>query len=131
MDALRNTIALQQKATATWRKSLAIWQVRQRQLVRRLNCSGCHLARLEVDCCPASVVAEGLPSTAENGCNPKSKTMATKPNSTIATTTTTTTTTDQPSKKPIRDAVKRRPPTNNWLNASLTFVKLALLLGSL
>ncbi|KAH9269066.1 hypothetical protein BASA83_008942 [Batrachochytrium salamandrivorans] len=31
MDALRNTIALQQRQQPTWRKSLAIWQVRQRQ----------------------------------------------------------------------------------------------------
>ncbi|KAH9245590.1 hypothetical protein BASA81_016901 [Batrachochytrium salamandrivorans] len=37
LDALRNTIALQQRQQPTWRKSLAIWQVRQRQPVRRLK----------------------------------------------------------------------------------------------
>ncbi|KAH9264369.1 hypothetical protein BASA83_012195 [Batrachochytrium salamandrivorans] len=52
--------------------------------------------------------------------------MATKPNptTTTATTATTTTTTDQTSKDTrFADAVKRRPPTNSWLNVSLTFRK--------
>ncbi|KAH6566433.1 hypothetical protein BASA62_006684 [Batrachochytrium salamandrivorans] len=71
------------------------------------------LARLEVGpVVPQVVVADtGLPSATTNGCNPKRKTVATKPNpTTTATTTTTTTTTDQPSKDTrFADAVKKRP----------------------
>ncbi|KAH6583917.1 hypothetical protein BASA60_001177 [Batrachochytrium salamandrivorans] len=86
MDALRNTIALQQKATANLEKILS------------------NMA--------SQAASTRLPSATTNGCNPKRKTVATKPNptTTTATTTTTTTTTDQPSKDTrFADAVKRRP----------------------
>ncbi|KAH6596411.1 hypothetical protein BASA50_005117 [Batrachochytrium salamandrivorans] len=83
MDALRNAIALQQKATANLEKILS------------------NMAIADIDYPP-------LPPT---GATSKRKTVATKPNPTTTTaTTTTTTTTGQPSKDTrFADAVKRRP----------------------
>ncbi|KAH9271811.1 hypothetical protein BASA83_005913 [Batrachochytrium salamandrivorans] len=90
MDALRNTIALQQKATANLEKILS------------------NMASQA-----ASTIADiDYPPLPPTGATSKRKTVATKPNptTTTATTTTTTTTTGQPSKDTrFADAVKRRP----------------------
>ncbi|KAH9244683.1 hypothetical protein BASA81_017908 [Batrachochytrium salamandrivorans] len=85
MDALRNTIALQQKATANLEKILSNMAIPNNK---------------------------DYPPLKQTGATPKRKTVATKPNTTTATTTTATiaTTTDQPSKDTrFADAVKRRP----------------------
>ncbi|KAH9276110.1 hypothetical protein BASA83_001383 [Batrachochytrium salamandrivorans] len=89
MDALRNTIALQQKATANLEKILS------------------NMASQA-----ASTIADiDYPPLPPTGATSKRKTVATKPNTTTTTaTTTTTTTTGQPSKDTrFADAVKRRP----------------------
>ncbi|KAH9269241.1 hypothetical protein BASA83_008733 [Batrachochytrium salamandrivorans] len=113
MDALRNTIALQQKATANLEKILSNMASQAASTSEATQAAlAAILARLEVGLDVPKVVVVGndyhpLPPT---GATPKSKTMATKPNSNIATTTTTTTTTGQPSKDTrFADAVKRRP----------------------
>ncbi|KAH9272562.1 hypothetical protein BASA83_005062 [Batrachochytrium salamandrivorans] len=108
MDALRNTIALQQKTSA--------------ELVDQMKSTGeatqaalaAILARLEVGPVVLQVVVSNnkdYPPLPPTGAKPKSKTMATKPNTTTTSTTATntTTTTDQPSKNTrFADAVKRR-----------------------
>ncbi|KAH9245558.1 hypothetical protein BASA81_016938 [Batrachochytrium salamandrivorans] len=91
MDALRNTIALQQKATANLEKILS------------------NMASQAASTIPNNKDYPPLPPT---GATSKRKTVATKPNptTTTATTTTTTTTTGQPSKNTcFADAVKKRP----------------------
>ncbi|KAH6580826.1 hypothetical protein BASA61_009385 [Batrachochytrium salamandrivorans] len=91
MDALRNTIALQQKATANLEKILS------------------NMASQAASTIPNN---KDYPPLKQTGATPKRKTVATKPNTTTATTTTATiaTTTDQPSKDTrFADAVKRRP----------------------
>ncbi|KAH6594763.1 hypothetical protein BASA50_006438 [Batrachochytrium salamandrivorans] len=108
MDALRNTIALQQKTSA--------------EMVDQMKSTGeatqaalaAILARLEVGPVVPQVVVpnnKDYPPLPPTGATPKSKTMATKPHPTTTTaTTTTTTTTDQPSKDTrFADAVKKRP----------------------
>ncbi|KAH9276693.1 hypothetical protein BASA83_000826 [Batrachochytrium salamandrivorans] len=113
MDALRNTIALQQKTSA--------------EMVDQMKSTGeatqaalaAILARLEVGPVVPQVVVpnnKDYPPLPPTGATPKSKTMATKPHPTTTTTTatststTTTTTTDQPSKNTrFADAVKKRP----------------------
>ncbi|KAH9265016.1 hypothetical protein BASA83_011440 [Batrachochytrium salamandrivorans] len=99
MDALRNTIALQQKATANLEKTLSNMASQAASTSEATQTAlAAILARLEVKPVVPQV--------------PKRKTVATKPNptTTTATTTTTTTTTDQPSKDTcFADAVKRRP----------------------
>ncbi|KAH6591860.1 hypothetical protein BASA50_008459 [Batrachochytrium salamandrivorans] len=89
LDALRNAIALQQKATANLEKILGNMASQMTSTSEATQTAlAAILARLEVG--PV--------------------TMATKPNSNIATTTTTTTTTDQTSKDTrFADAVKKRP----------------------
>ncbi|KAH6586226.1 hypothetical protein BASA50_000691 [Batrachochytrium salamandrivorans] len=113
MDALRNTIALQQKATANLEKILSNMASQAASTSEATQAAlAAILARLEVGLdVPKVVVADiDYPPLKKTGATPKSKTMATKPNSNIATTTTTTTTTDQTSKDTcFADAVKRRP----------------------
>ncbi|KAH6601177.1 hypothetical protein BASA61_002068 [Batrachochytrium salamandrivorans] len=115
MDALRNTIALQQKATANLEKILGNMasQAASTSEVTQTALAAI-LARLEVkpDVPKVVVVDNDYPPLPPTGATSKRKTMATKPNPTTATTatTTTTTTTDQPSKDTrFADAVKRRP----------------------
>ncbi|KAH9263897.1 hypothetical protein BASA83_012681 [Batrachochytrium salamandrivorans] len=95
MDALRNTIALQQKATANLEKILSNMASQAASTSEATQAAlAAILARLEV------------------GLDVPKVTVATKPNTTTATTTTATiaTTTDQPSKDTrFADAVKRRP----------------------
>ncbi|KAH6579125.1 hypothetical protein BASA60_003384 [Batrachochytrium salamandrivorans] len=94
MDALRNTIALQQKATANLEKILS------------------NMASQA-----ASTISNNkdYPPLKQTGATPKSKSVATKPiltttTITATTATTTTTTTDQPFKNTrFADAVKKRP----------------------
>ncbi|KAH9276729.1 hypothetical protein BASA83_000864 [Batrachochytrium salamandrivorans] len=92
MDALRNTIALQQKATANLEKILS------------------NMASQAA----STIVGNDYSPLPPTGATSKRKTVATKPNPTTTTatttTTTTTTTTGQPSKDTrFADAVKRRP----------------------
>ncbi|KAH9263203.1 hypothetical protein BASA83_013461 [Batrachochytrium salamandrivorans] len=105
LDALRNAFALQQKTSA--------------ELVDQMKSTGeatqtvlaAILARLEAGpVVPQVVVVDNdYPPLLQTGATPKRKTMATKPNSNIATTNTTSTTTDQPSKDTrFADAVKKR-----------------------
>ncbi|KAH9248740.1 hypothetical protein BASA81_013581 [Batrachochytrium salamandrivorans] len=115
MDALRNTIALQQKATANLEKILGNMasQAASTSEVTQTALAAI-LARLEVkpDVPKVVVVDNDYPPLPPTGATSKRKTMATKPNPTTATTatTTTTTTTDQPSKDTrFADAVKKRP----------------------
>ncbi|KAH9250153.1 hypothetical protein BASA81_012031 [Batrachochytrium salamandrivorans] len=113
MNALRNTIALQQKATANLEKILSNMASQAASTSEATQAAlAAILARLEVGLdVPKVVVADiDYPPLPPTGATPKSKTMATKPNSNIATTTTTTTTTDQTSKDTrFADAVKKRP----------------------
>ncbi|KAH6587313.1 hypothetical protein BASA50_001319 [Batrachochytrium salamandrivorans] len=113
MDALRNAIALQQKATANLEKILGNMASQMTSTSEATQTAlAAILARLEVGpIVPQVVIVDNdYPPLKKTGATPKSKTMATKPNSNIATTTTTTTTTDQPSKDTrFADAVKRRP----------------------
>ncbi|KAH6592102.1 hypothetical protein BASA50_008248 [Batrachochytrium salamandrivorans] len=118
MDALRNAIALQQKATANLEKILGNMasQAASTSEVTQTALAAI-LARLEVkpDVPKVVVVDNDYPPLPPTGAKPKRKTMATKPNPTTATTattatTTTSTTTGQPSKNTrFADAVKRRP----------------------
>ncbi|KAH9244856.1 hypothetical protein BASA81_017709 [Batrachochytrium salamandrivorans] len=113
MDALRNTIALQQKATANLEKILGNMASQMTSTSEATQTAlAAILARLEVGpVVPQVVVVDNdYPPLPQTGATPKRKTMATKPNSNIATTTATTTTTDQTSKDTrFADAVKKRP----------------------
>ncbi|KAH9245762.1 hypothetical protein BASA83_001437 [Batrachochytrium salamandrivorans] len=118
MDALRNTIALQQKATANLEKILSNMASQAASTSEATQTAlAAILARLEVGpVVPQVVVADkDYPPLPPTGANPKSKTMATKPHPTTTTATTTTATiattaaTNQPSKETrFADAVKRR-----------------------
>ncbi|KAH9258817.1 hypothetical protein BASA81_002881 [Batrachochytrium salamandrivorans] len=114
MDALRNTIALQQKATANLEKILSNMASQAASTSEATQAAlAAILARLEVrPVVPQVVVVDNdYPPLPQTGATPKRKTVATKPNPTTTTaTTTTTTTTGQPSKDTrFADAVKRRP----------------------
>ncbi|KAH6576658.1 hypothetical protein BASA60_004407 [Batrachochytrium salamandrivorans] len=92
------------------------------------------LARLEVGLdVPKVVVADiDYPPLKKTGATPKSKTMATKPNSNIALLPLLL----LPLTRPLRDtcfadAVKRRPTHQQLVERQPDFVKLVLLLGSL
>ncbi|KAH9276678.1 hypothetical protein BASA83_000810 [Batrachochytrium salamandrivorans] len=112
LDALRNAIALQQKATANLEKILGNMASQMTSTSEATQTAlAAILARLEVGpVVPQVVIVDNdYPPLKKTGATPKSKTMATKPNSNIATTTTTTTTTDQLSKDTrFADAVKKR-----------------------
>ncbi|KAH9250339.1 hypothetical protein BASA81_011888 [Batrachochytrium salamandrivorans] len=119
MDALRNTIALQQKATANLEKILSNMASQAASTSEATQAAlAAILARLEVglDVPKVVVVDNDYPPLKQTGATPKRKTVATKPNPTTTTATTTTTTiattaaTNQPSKDTrFADAVKRRP----------------------
>ncbi|KAH9268063.1 hypothetical protein BASA83_009569 [Batrachochytrium salamandrivorans] len=116
MDALRNTIALQQKATANLEKILSNMASQAASTSEATQAAlDAILARLEVGPdVPKVVVADiDYPPLPPTGATSKRKTVATKPNPTTTTATatdTTTTTTGQPSKDTrFADAVKRRP----------------------
>ncbi|KAH9265091.1 hypothetical protein BASA83_011417 [Batrachochytrium salamandrivorans] len=118
MDALRNTIALQQKATANLEKILSNMASQAASTSEATQAAlAAILARLEVGPVVPQVVVpnnKDYPPLKQTGATPKRKTMATKPHPTTTTATTTTatiaTTTDQPSKDTrFADAVKRRP----------------------
>ncbi|KAH6591967.1 hypothetical protein BASA50_008366 [Batrachochytrium salamandrivorans] len=119
MDALRNTIALQQKATANLEKILSNMASQAASTSEATQTAlAAILARLEVGpVVPKVVVADiDYPPLPPTGATSKRKTVATKPNPTTTTATTTTTTiattaaTNQPSKDTrFADAVKRRP----------------------
>ncbi|KAH9263178.1 hypothetical protein BASA83_013478 [Batrachochytrium salamandrivorans] len=119
MDALRNTIALQQKATANLEKILSNMASQAASTSEATQAAlAAILARLEVGLdVPKVVVADiDYPPLPPTGATSKRKTVATKPNPTTTTATTTTTTiattaaTNQPSKDTrFADAVKRRP----------------------
>ncbi|KAH6593942.1 hypothetical protein BASA50_006998 [Batrachochytrium salamandrivorans] len=116
MDALRNTIALQQKATANLEKILGNMASQMTSTSEATQTAlAAILARLEVGPVVPQVVVpnnKDYPPLPPTGATSKRKTVATKPNptTTTATTTTTTTTTGQPSKDTrFADAVKRRP----------------------
>ncbi|KAH9250178.1 hypothetical protein BASA81_012056 [Batrachochytrium salamandrivorans] len=118
MEALRNTIALQQKATANLEKILSNMASQAASTSEATQAAlAAILARLEVKPVAPQVVVpnnKDYPPLKKTGAKPKGKTMATKPNPTTATTTitatSTTTTTDQPSKDTrFADAVKKRP----------------------
>ncbi|KAH9273750.1 hypothetical protein BASA83_003743 [Batrachochytrium salamandrivorans] len=116
MDALRNTIALQQKATANLEKVLSNMASQMTSTNETTQTAlAAILARLEVGpVVPKVVVADiDYPPLKKTGATPKSKTMATKPNTTTATTTTATTTTTAATNQPFKetqfaDAGKRR-----------------------
>ncbi|KAH9267688.1 hypothetical protein BASA83_009761 [Batrachochytrium salamandrivorans] len=135
LDALRNAIALQQKAAANLEKVLSNMASQMTSTSETTQTAlAAILTRLEVGpVVPQVVVVDNdyppLPPTGEK---PKRKTMATKPNPTTATTATTTTTTDQTSKDTrFADAVKRRPTHQQLVERQPDFRKLGLLLGSL
>ncbi|KAH9245809.1 hypothetical protein BASA81_016672 [Batrachochytrium salamandrivorans] len=115
MDALRNTIALQQKATANLEKILSNMASQAASTSEATQTAlTAILARLEVKPVVPQVVIpnnKDYPPLPPTGATSKRKTVATKPNPTTTTaTTTTTTTTGQPSKDTrFADAVKRRP----------------------
>ncbi|KAH6590569.1 hypothetical protein BASA50_009288 [Batrachochytrium salamandrivorans] len=117
MDALRNTIALQQKATANLEKILSNMASQAASTSEATQTAlAAILARLEVGPVVPQVVVpnnKDYPPLPPTGATSKRKTVATKPNPTTTTataTTTTTTTTGQPSKDTrFADAVKRRP----------------------
>ncbi|KAH9249419.1 hypothetical protein BASA81_012866 [Batrachochytrium salamandrivorans] len=113
MDALRNTIALQQKATANLEKILSNMASQAASTSEATQAAlAAILARLEVGLdVPKVVVADiDYPPLLQTGATPKRKTVATKPNPTTTTTATIATTTGQPSKDTrFADAVKRRP----------------------
>ncbi|KAH9267820.1 hypothetical protein BASA84_000507 [Batrachochytrium salamandrivorans] len=116
LDALRNTIALQQKATANLEKILSNMASQAASTSEATQTAlAAILARLEVGpVVPQVVIVDNdYPPLKKTGATPKRKTMATKPNTTTATTTTatiaTTAATNQPSKETrFADAVKRR-----------------------
>ncbi|KAH6592183.1 hypothetical protein BASA50_008228 [Batrachochytrium salamandrivorans] len=114
LDALRNAIALQQKATANLEKILGNMASQMTSTSEATQTAlAAILARLEVGPVVPQVVVpnnKDYPPLPPTGATSKSKTMATKPNSNIVTTTTTTTTTNQTSKDTrFADAVKKRP----------------------
>ncbi|KAH9263936.1 hypothetical protein BASA83_012642 [Batrachochytrium salamandrivorans] len=117
MDALRNTIALQQKATANLEKILSNMASQAASTSEATQTAlAAILARLEVKPVVPQVVVpnnKDYPPLPPTGATSKRKTVATKPNPTTTTATatdTTTTTTGQPSKDTrFADAVKRRP----------------------
>ncbi|KAH9266232.1 hypothetical protein BASA83_010709 [Batrachochytrium salamandrivorans] len=114
MDALRNAIALQQKATANLEKILGNMASQAASTSEATQAAlAAILARLEVGpVVPQVVVVDDYPPLPQTGAIPKRKTMATKPILTTTTTTATdtTTTTDQLVKNTrFADAVKRRP----------------------
>ncbi|KAH6588425.1 hypothetical protein BASA50_010740 [Batrachochytrium salamandrivorans] len=115
LDALRNAIALQQKATANLEKILGNMASQMTSTSEATQTAlAAILARLEVKPVVPQVVVpnnKDYPPLKQTGATPKRKTVATKPNPTTTTaTTTTTTTTGQPSKDTrFADAVKRRP----------------------
>ncbi|KAH9277015.1 hypothetical protein BASA83_000532 [Batrachochytrium salamandrivorans] len=117
MDALRNTIALQQKATANLEKILSNMASQAASTSEATQAAlAAILARLEAGPVASQVVVpnnKDYPPLPPTGATSKRKTVATKPNPTTTTataTTTTTTTTGQPSKDTrFADAVKRRP----------------------
>ncbi|KAH9244796.1 hypothetical protein BASA83_012009 [Batrachochytrium salamandrivorans] len=115
LDALRNAIALQQKAAANLEKVLSNMASQMTSTSETTQTAlAAILTRLEVGpVVPQVVVVDNdYPPLKKTGATPKRKTMATKPNPTTATTATTTTftTTDQPSKDTrFADAVKKRP----------------------
>ncbi|KAH9248963.1 hypothetical protein BASA81_013363 [Batrachochytrium salamandrivorans] len=115
MDALRNTIALQQKATANMEKILSNMASQAASTSEATQAAlAAILARLEVKpVVPKVVVADiDYPPLPPTGATSKRKTVATKPNpttTTATTATTSTTTTDQLVKDTrFADAVKRR-----------------------
>ncbi|KAH6560070.1 hypothetical protein BASA50_003193 [Batrachochytrium salamandrivorans] len=116
LDAMRNTIALQQKATANLEKvisNMASQAASTSEATQTVLAA--ILARLEVrPVVPQAVVPNNkdYPPLPPTGATPKRKTVATKPILTTTTTTATdtTTTTDQLVKDTrFADAVKRRP----------------------
>ncbi|KAH9272606.1 hypothetical protein BASA83_005107 [Batrachochytrium salamandrivorans] len=116
LDALRNAIALQQKATANLEKILGNMASQMTSTSEATQAAlAAILARLEVGLDVPKVVVANIdyPPLPPTGATSKRKTVATKPNPTTTTataTTTTTTTTGQPSKDTrFADAVKRRP----------------------
>ncbi|KAH9277207.1 hypothetical protein BASA83_000069 [Batrachochytrium salamandrivorans] len=114
LDAMRNALALQQKATANLEKILGNMASQMTSTSEATQTAlAAILARLEVGpVVPQVVVADiDYPPLPPTDAKPKGKTMATKPNPTTNTaTTTTSTTTGQPSKNTcFADAVKRRP----------------------
>ncbi|KAH6584448.1 hypothetical protein BASA61_007451 [Batrachochytrium salamandrivorans] len=114
MDALRNAIALQQKATANLEKILSNMASQAASTSEATQTAlAAILARLEVGpVVPQVVVADNdYPPLTTNGCKPPNARLW-LPSQTplLLPTTTTTTTTDQPSKDTrFADAVKRRP----------------------
>ncbi|KAH9249935.1 hypothetical protein BASA81_012312 [Batrachochytrium salamandrivorans] len=137
LATLSNAFALQQKTIANLEKILSNMASQAASTSEATQAAlAAILARLEVKPVVPQVVVpnnKDYPPLPPTGATSKRKTVATKPNPTTTTATTTTTAaTKQPSKNTrFADAVKNGPPTNSWLNASLTFVKLVLLLGSL
>ncbi|KAH9251905.1 hypothetical protein BASA81_010225 [Batrachochytrium salamandrivorans] len=140
MDALRNTIALQQKATANLEKILSNMASQAASTSEATQTAlAAILARLEVKPVVPQVVVpnnKNYPPLPPTGATSKRKTVATKPNPTTTTATATTTTLLLLLANPLRtpDSLmlsKGDPLTNSWLNASPNFVKLVLLLGSL
>ncbi|KAH9264215.1 hypothetical protein BASA83_012294 [Batrachochytrium salamandrivorans] len=116
LDALRNAIALQQKAAANLEKVLSNMASQMTSTSETTQAAlAAILARLEVKPVVPQVVVpnnKDYPPLPPTGATSKRKTVATKPNPTTATTatTTTSTTTDQPSKDTrFADAVKKRP----------------------
>ncbi|KAH9273299.1 hypothetical protein BASA83_004296 [Batrachochytrium salamandrivorans] len=119
LDALRNTIALQQKATANLEKILSNMASQAASTSEATQAAlAAILARLEAGPVVLKVVVADIdyPPLPPTGATSKRKTVATKPNPTTTTATTTTTTiattaaTNKPSKDTrFADAVKRRP----------------------
>ncbi|KAH6588975.1 hypothetical protein BASA50_010395, partial [Batrachochytrium salamandrivorans] len=127
LDALRNAIALQQKATANLEKILGNMVSQMTSTSEATQAAlAAILARLEVEpVVPQVVIVDNdYPPLKKTGATPKSKTMATKPNSNIATTTTTTTTTDQTFKDTrFAEAVKKRPTHQQLVERQPEFCK--------
>ncbi|KAH9261946.1 hypothetical protein BASA83_004780 [Batrachochytrium salamandrivorans] len=115
LDAMRNALALQQKATANLEKILGNMTNQMTSTSEATQTAlAAILARLEVKPVVPQVVIpnnKDYPPLPPTGATSKRKTVATKPNPTTNTaTTTTTTTTGQPSNNTrFADAVKRRP----------------------
>ncbi|KAH6602653.1 hypothetical protein BASA61_000915 [Batrachochytrium salamandrivorans] len=135
---LSQQVAVQQTELATLRNAFALQQKTSVELVDQIKSTGeetqaalaAILARLEAGPVVPQVVVpndKDYPPLPQTGANSKRKTTTTKPGFTIATTTI-----GQPSKSTNSLTLsKSDSPTNSWLNVSLTFVKLMLLLGSL
>ncbi|KAH9245274.1 hypothetical protein BASA81_017256 [Batrachochytrium salamandrivorans] len=116
LDAMRNALALQQKATANLEKILGNMTSQMTSTSEATQTAlAAILARLEVGLDVPKVVVpnnKDYPPLPPTGARPKRKSVATKPNptTTITATTTTSTTTDQLSKDTrFADAVKKRP----------------------